>query len=102
MREAVDAGAEEIVAQGGEAGGHRAAATHAGVRSRRLPRENGARYAAGGAGGVADGRSLAAALLLGADGVLIGSRLVELEALTPSGFRDAITPLTAMRPSRQA
>jgi nitronate monooxygenase len=34
---------------------------------------------------------LAAALMLGADGVLIGSRLVaSSEALTPSGFHDAI------------
>jgi nitronate monooxygenase len=43
------------------------------------------------AGGVADGRSLAAALMLGADGVLIGSRLVaSSEALTPHGFHAAI------------
>jgi nitronate monooxygenase len=43
------------------------------------------------AGGIADGRGLAAALMLGADGVLIGSRLVaSSEATTPPGFLAAI------------
>ena len=75
-REAVAAGADVIVAQGAEAGGHaieRATFT--------LVPEI-ADYLAGAApdtvlvaaGGIADGRGLAAALMLGADGVLVGSR----------------------------
>ena len=92
-REAVGAGAEVIVAQGGEAGGH------SGSRSTFTLVSEVADYLAKtapdtllvAAGGVADGRSLAAALMLGADGVLIGSRLVaSSEALTPQGFHDAI------------
>ena len=92
-REAVGAGAEVIVAQGGEAGGH------SGSRSTFTLVSEVADYLAKAApdtllvaaGGVADGRSLAAALMLGADGVLIGSRLVaSTEALTPSGFHHAI------------
>ncbi len=92
-REAVGAGAEVIVAQGGEAGGH------SGNRSTFTLVSEVADYLAEAApdtllvaaGGVADGRSLAAALMLGADGVLIGSRLVaSSEALTPWGFHEAI------------
>src|SRR3954471_10101605 len=92
-REAVDAGAEVIVAQGGEAGGH------SGSRSTFTLVSEVAQYLADAApdtllvaaGGVADGRSLAAALMLGADGVRVGSRLVaSSEALTPPGFHDAI------------
>jgi nitronate monooxygenase len=92
-REAVHVGAEVIVAQGGEAGGH------GGSRSTFTLVSEVADYLADAApdtllvaaGGVADGRALAAALMLGADGVLIGSRLVaSSEALTPQGFYDAI------------
>jgi nitronate monooxygenase len=92
-REAVGAGAQVVVAQGGEAGGH------GGSRSTFTLVSEVASYLADAApdtllvaaGGVADGRSLAAALMLGADGVLVGSRLVaSSEALTPSGFHDAI------------
>ena len=43
------------------------------------------------AGGIADGRGLAAALLLGADGVLIGTRfLATLEASVPEGWKRAL------------
>src|SRR3954454_25278508 len=92
-REAVDAGAAVIVAQGGEAGGH------SGNRATFTLVCEVADYLAKSApdtllvaaGGVADGRALAATLMLGADGVLIGSRLVaSSEALTPQGFHDAI------------
>src|SRR3954454_23990889 len=92
-REAVDAGAAVIVAQGGEAGGH------SGSRATFTLVPEVADYLAGtapdtllvAAGGIADGRALAASLMLGADGVLIGSRLVaSVEALTPHGFHDAI------------
>jgi len=77
-RLALLAGAEVIVAQGGEAGGH-------GMSSRStftLVPEVVDLVAADrpdtlvvAAGGVADGRGLAAALALGADGVLVGTRL---------------------------
>ncbi len=92
-REAVDAGADVVVAQGGEAGGH------SGNRSTLTLVPEIADFLADAApdtlvvaaGGVADGRGLAAALMLGADGVLIGSRLVaSSEAATPPGFQTAI------------
>jgi nitronate monooxygenase len=83
--EALDAGADVIVAQGAEAGGH-------GGRRSTLPfvpeaadhiarRSPGALLLA--AGGIADGRGLAAALMLGADGVVVGTRFwASTEALT--------------------
>lgn len=92
-REAVDAGADVIVAQGGEAGGH------GGSRSTLtlVPevadflRQVAPETLLVAAGGIADGRGLAAALMLGADGVLLGSRLAaSAEASTPKGFHDAI------------
>lgn len=74
---ALDAGADVIVAQGAEAGGHgqsRATLTLvpevADLIARRAP---GTLLSA--AGGIADGRGLAAALMLGADGAVVGSRL---------------------------
>jgi nitronate monooxygenase len=73
---AIDCGADIVVAQGAEAGGH------AGTRATMtLVPEIGDLIAARApdillcaAGGIADGRGLAAALMLGADGVLVGSR----------------------------
>ncbi|HML30316.1 MAG TPA: nitronate monooxygenase [Hyphomicrobium sp.] len=74
---ALDCGADVIVAQGSEAGGHgekRATFTLvpeiADLIARRAPD-----VLLCAAGGIADGRGLAAALMLGADGVLVGSRL---------------------------
>lgn len=74
--QALDAGAEIIVAQGSEAGGH-------GGSRATLPLVPAlvdlvARHAPEAmvvaAGGIADGRGLAAALTLGAEGVLVGTR----------------------------
>jgi nitronate monooxygenase len=92
-RAALDAGADIIVAQGGEAGGHSE------IRSTftLVPEiaDHLARHAPDtllvAAGGIADGRGLAAALMLGAEGVLIGSRfLASPEALMPTALQDAI------------
>jgi len=94
-RRALDAGAEVIVAQGGEAGGH-------GMNSRStftfvpeivdLVAKHSPSTLVVAAGGVADGRGLAAALALGADGVLVGTRLsTSTEALvTPEAQQRAV------------
>ena len=92
-REAVDVGADVIVAQGSEAGGH------SGNRSTITLVPEVADFLAKAApdtilvaaGGIADGRGLAAALMLGAEGVLIGSRLIaSSESAAPQGFQQAI------------
>jgi nitronate monooxygenase len=77
VRAALDAEADIVVAQGSEAGGHGAdrgtftlVPEVADLLSRKSPDT-----LLVAAGGVADGRGLAAALALGADGVLIGTRL---------------------------
>jgi nitronate monooxygenase len=93
LREAVDAGADIIVAEGCEAGGH---SGHRGLFTL-VPEA--ADYLAVhapdtvlvAAGGVGDGRGLAAALMLGAEGVLVGTRFVaSQESEAPEGFRQAI------------
>jgi nitronate monooxygenase len=90
-REALDAGASAIVAQGAEAGGH-------GARRSTLPFvpevadllvKSYPDVLLLAAGGIADGRGLAASLMLGADGVVVGSRFwAAEEALTPSAATD--------------
>ncbi len=95
---AIEAGASVIVAQGGEAGGHGANALEGRSTFTLVPEI--ADYLAAhspntlllAAGGVADGRGLAAALLLGADGVLIGSRLwASTESLAAPGAKTQAT-----------
>ena len=92
-REAIDAGADVIVAQGGEAGGHggdRATMTLVPEIADLLAATSPETVLVA-AGGIADGRGLAAALMLGAEGVLIGSRLLaSAEAAMPRGFHDAL------------
>ncbi len=91
-RAALDAGADIVVAQGTEAGGHgarRATMTLvpevADLLARRSPET-----LLVAAGGIADGRGLAAALMLGADGVLVGSRLwASPEALVHANLQRA-------------
>lgn len=75
-REALAAGADVLVAQGGEAGGHGASrGTFALVPAVvDLVRQTAPETLVMAAGGVTDGRGLAAALVLGADGVLVGTR----------------------------
>ena len=89
VEEAIDAGAAVIVAQGAEAGGHGATRSTfpfvpevADYLARRAPE-----VLLLAAGGIADGRGLAAALLLGADGVVVGTRFWSAaEALTPASM----------------
>ncbi len=77
VMDAVDAGADIIVAQGSEAGGHGALrGTFSFVPEvADFLLENSPNTLLLAAGGIADGRGLAAALMLGADGVLVGTRL---------------------------
>ncbi|MGE0731241.1 MAG: NAD(P)H-dependent flavin oxidoreductase [Acidimicrobiia bacterium] len=79
-RRAVEAGVDVIIAQGTEAGGHTGGVGLLALLPRVLD-------VAGGpdgipvvaAGAIADGRTMAAALLLGAAGVLVGTRFVATE-----------------------
>jgi len=88
---ALEAGAAVIVVQGAEAGGHGALRSTfpfvpeaADYLKKRSPQT-----LLIAAGGIADGRGLAAALMLGADGVLVGTRLwASAEALTPKAHTD--------------
>ena len=73
-RAALDAGADVLVAQGAEAGGHGVSrGTFALVPA--VVDIAGPRVPVVAAGGIADGRGLAAALMLGASGVALGTRL---------------------------
>jgi nitronate monooxygenase len=89
-RAAVGVGADIIVAQGAEAGGHglaRATFTLVPEIADYLSKAAAATILVA-AGGIADGRGLAAALMLGADGALMGSRLwASAEALVNPVFQ---------------
>src|SRR5579863_9809040 len=72
-KQALDAGADILIAQGTEAGGHGASRTTLDIVPAIVD------FAAGrvpvvAAGGIADGRGLAAMLMMGASGVLLGTR----------------------------
>ena len=92
VEEALDAGAEIIVAQGTEAGGHgakRATMTLVPECADYIQSRN-SRALLLAAGGIGDGRGIAASLMLGADGVLIGSRYwATSEALVHTNFQNA-------------
>ena len=88
----LEAGAAVIVAQGAEAGGHGMSGVQARATFSLVPEMADALAAQSpstlllAAGGIADGRGLAAALMLGADGVLLGTRLwASAESLAASG-----------------
>lgn len=79
--DALDAGAHVLVAQGAEAGGHGMNALDGRATFTLVPEladwlaVHSPQTLLLAAGGVADGRGIAAALMLGADGVLVGTRL---------------------------
>jgi nitronate monooxygenase len=93
-REAVAAGADFIVAQGAEAGGHS-------TRGATLPLVPAVVDAVApvpvlAAGGIADGRGVAAALMLGAQGALLGTRFVAAtESLTHPDARALVVAAQA-------
>jgi nitronate monooxygenase len=92
----IEAGAAAIVVQGAEAGGH--GASNHGARSSFAFVPEAADWLSRnapdtlllGAGGVADGRGLAAMLMLGADGVVMGTRFwASQESLAAGGAVDS-------------
>jgi len=88
---ALEAGAAVIVAQGTEAGGHGATrSTFPFVpEAADYLKQHSPDTLLLAAGGIADGRGLAAALMLGADGAVVGTRLwASAEALTPKAHTD--------------
>jgi len=93
VERAIDVGADVVVAQGSEAGGHGSSRGTlslvpevADFLAQRSPET-----LLLAAGGIADGRALAASLMLGADGALIGTRLwASTEALVHPRHHQAI------------
>jgi enoyl-[acyl-carrier protein] reductase II len=87
---AVEAGCDIVVAQGTEAGGHTGqVATMALVPQ--IVDAVGDRVPVVAAGGLFDGRGLAAALTLGADGIWVGTRFIATpEARAVQGYKDRI------------
>ncbi len=87
---AVEAGCDIVVAQGTEAGGHTGTvATFALVPQ--VVDAVGHRVPVVAAGGIYDGRHLAAALTLGADGVWVGTRFIATpEARSVIGYKDKL------------
>ncbi len=84
-KEAVANDADVLVAQGAEGGGHGIARGTFALVPAVVDVARGIPVAA--AGGVADGRGLAAALMLGADGVLVGTRFYA--SVEAAGFASA-------------
>ena len=92
---AVQAGASVLVAQGAEAGGHHKIRATLPLVPAVLDATQGAVPVVA-AGGFADGRGLAAALALGADGVMMGTRFaVTEESLATSGFKNTLVSAAA-------
>jgi enoyl-[acyl-carrier protein] reductase II len=87
---AVDAGCDLVVAQGTEAGGHTGQVASLPLIPQ-IVDAVGARVPVAAAGGIFDGRGLAAALSLGADGIWVGTRFIATpEARSVLGYKDAL------------
>jgi nitronate monooxygenase len=90
-RQALDLGADVIVAQGTEAGGHGARRGRSTLPFVPVVADLAAPVPVLAAGGIADGRGLAAALALGAAGALVGTRFqATAEALADPAAKKAI------------
>ncbi len=89
-RRALQAGCDIVVAQGTEAGGHTGLIATMPLVPQ-IVDAVGTEIPVVAAGGIFDGRGLAAALALGADGVWIGTRFIATpEARGVSGYKDAL------------
>jgi enoyl-[acyl-carrier protein] reductase II len=89
-KRALDAGCDVVVAQGTEAGGHTGTVATLPLVPLIVDALHGAIPVVA-AGGIFDGRGLAAALALGADGVWIGTRFIATpEARALRGFKEGI------------
>ncbi len=87
---AVEAGCDIVVAQGTEAGGHTGQVATFPLIPQIVDAVDG-RVPVVAAGGIFDGRGLAAALALGADGVWIGTRFIATpEARSAPGYKEAL------------
>ena len=87
---AVEAGCDFVIAQGTEAGGHTGTVATMPLVPQ-IVDEVGDRVPVVAAGGIFDGRGLAAAIALGADGVWLGTRFIATpEARTVRGYKDAL------------
>jgi enoyl-[acyl-carrier protein] reductase II len=89
-RRAVDAGCDLVVAQGTEAGGHTGLVATMPLVPQ-IVDAVGSSVPVVAAGGIFDGRGLAAALMLGADGVWVGTRFIATpEARAVAGYKEAL------------
>ncbi len=89
-RRALDAGCDMVVAQGTEAGGHTGLVATMPLVPQIVDAVGDAIPVVA-AGGIVDGRGLAAALALGADGVWMGTRFIATpEARSVTGYKDAL------------
>ncbi len=87
---AVEAGCDLVVAQGTEAGGHTGQVASLPLVPQ-IVDAVGRRVPVVAAGGIFDGRGLAAALALGADGIWVGTRFIATpEARGVLGYKDAL------------
>jgi enoyl-[acyl-carrier protein] reductase II len=87
---AVEAGCDFVIAQGTEAGGHTGAVATMPLVPQ-IVDAVGERVPVVAAGGIFDGRGLAAAIVLGADGVWLGTRFIATpEARGVPGYKDAL------------
>jgi enoyl-[acyl-carrier protein] reductase II len=89
-KRAVEAGCDLVVAQGTEAGGHTGLIATMPLVPQ-IVDAVGCSVPVVAAGGIFDGRGLAAALSLGADGVWVGTRFIATpEARSVSGYKEAL------------
>jgi enoyl-[acyl-carrier protein] reductase II len=94
-RRAVEAGCDLVIAQGTEAGGHTGQVATLPLVPQVVDAV-GDQVPVAAAGGIFDGRGLAAALALGADGVWVGTRFVATpEARVQLGFKDRLLATSA-------